>query len=480
MLPFAAALFLFQARASAPDVEESLRRFTSVYAAVEQEAADPIDPAHAIFEGAIPGMLRRLDPHSVFLDAAQFQQLKQLQQSTSKGFGSVVSVVPGRVIFLQTLPGTPSARAGLGPGDEILAINGIRLDQLEMEQLIGLLGEARRQQVRIDVRRPGNARLMQFILTPEDMQAPSVDRAFLVRPGIGFIRIASFDVETGKMVREAIAKLGGDKLKGLILDLRNNPGGVLPAALEVASLFLTPGQTILSVQGRAVVGKQEKATAQGLSYKFPLAVLVNGKSASASEIVAGALQDHDRATIVGEPSFGKGLVESVYSLSQDTGLALTTAFYFTPSGRSIQRPLNSGQLAQREGAGKVYRTDSGREVVGGGGIRPDRVVQPETPTRLRAALEGTASFTSFAVEYLRKAPKPAPDFQVSAALLQEFQAYLPQHNFYPPAHEWSADHDWIRSRLAEEIVTQALGVEQGDEIALARDPQVKEALRALP
>jgi carboxyl-terminal processing protease len=479
MLPFAAALLLLQASATTNDVEAALRRFASAYAAVEREAADPVEPAKAIYEGAIPGMLRRLDPHSVFLDATQFQQLKQLQQSTSKGFGSVVSVVPGRVIFLQTLPGTPSGRAGLGPGDEILAINGIRLDQLEMEQLIGLLGEARRDRVRLDVRRPGNARLLQFVLTPEEMQAPSVERAFMIRPGIGYIRVASFDVETGKQVREAIGKLGGANLKGLVLDLRNNPGGVLPAALEMASLFLSPGQTILSVQGRAVAGKQEKATAQGLAYKFPLAVLVNGKSASASEIVAGALQDHDRATIVGETSFGKGLVESVYSLSQDTGLALTTAFYFTPSGRSIQRPLESGQLVRREEPGKEYRTDAGRAVLGGGGIRPDRLVEPDGVTRLRAVLEASASFTSFAVEYTRKNPKPTADFQASGALLDEFQVYLSQRSIRPSVSEWSVEREWIRSRLSEEILTQAIGIAEGDEISVARDPQVKEALRAL-
>ena len=158
MFFLAASFLLFQAPASEPDVQSALRRFTKVYAAVEREAADPVDPDRAIYGGAITGMLRQLDPHSVFLDADQFHQLQQMQQSTSKGFGSVVSVVPGRVIFLQTLPGTPSGRAGLAPGDEILAINGIRLDQLEIEQLIDLLGASRRQQVRLEVRRPGNAR----------------------------------------------------------------------------------------------------------------------------------------------------------------------------------------------------------------------------------------------------------------------------------------------------------------------------------
>jgi carboxyl-terminal processing protease len=229
MLAFAAFLLLF-AEDSGASLERSLKNFIQVFAAVEANAADPINPSPAIFEGAIPGMLRRLDPFSVFFDPGQFEQLKQLEKSTRKGFGSVVSILPGRVIVLQTLPGTPSARSGMIPGDEILAVNGIALNRLDTDQLVQLLTESRNQQVRLEVRRPGNARLIPLLLTPEDVDAPSVERAFLIRPGIAYLRVGSFDVPTGKAIREAIERLGGAQLKGLVLDLRNNPGGVVGAA----------------------------------------------------------------------------------------------------------------------------------------------------------------------------------------------------------------------------------------------------------
>jgi carboxyl-terminal processing protease len=178
-------------------LEPELKKFADVFARVEANAAEPVDSRQAIFGGAIPGMLRRLDPHSVFLDPDQYEQLKQMEKSERKGFGSVVSVLPGRVIILQTVAGTPSAKAGLSPGDEILAINNIPLNRLEFDQLIQLLTEARQHQVKLDVRRPGNARMLQFVLTPELVDSPSVDRAFMLRPSVAYVRVASFDPQTG-------------------------------------------------------------------------------------------------------------------------------------------------------------------------------------------------------------------------------------------------------------------------------------------
>ncbi|MEO7650180.1 MAG: S41 family peptidase [Bryobacteraceae bacterium] len=340
-----AALCILLPAAFADDLETEVKRFVDVFAAIEREAADPVITDKAFYEGAIPGLLRRLDPHSVFFDPDQFEQLKKLQTSTQKGFGSVVSVLPGRVIVLQTLPGTPSAKSGIAPGDEIIAINGYVLDRLEMEQLVGLLGQSRQQPARLAVRRPGNARILDFVLTPEEMQSPSVERVFLLRPGIGYLRVASFDEKTGEQIKEGIEQLGGAKLKGLVLDLRNNPGGLLPAALYTASLFLKPGQKLLTVRGRKVEEQDQKVAPTATPYEFPVSVIINAKSASASEIVAGAIQDHDRGTIVGEPSFGKGLVQSVFPISESTGIALTTALYYTPSGRSIQKPLKSSEFA---------------------------------------------------------------------------------------------------------------------------------------
>jgi carboxyl-terminal processing protease len=461
------------------DLEPLVKRLTDAFALIEENAADPVNPEQVFFQGAIPGALRKLDPHSVFFDPQQFEQLKQLQTSTQKGFGSVVSVLPGRVIVLQTLPGTPSAKSGMAAGDEILAINGYRLDRLEIEQLIGLLTESRQRQARLDVRRPGNARIMQFVLTPEAMQSPSVERAFYVAAGIGYLRVASFDQNTGKEIREAIDKLGGAKLAGLVLDLRGNPGGLLPAALETASLFLPPGAVLLTVRGRAVAQHEEKVPAENKPYTFPVAVLINNRSASASEIVAGALQDHDRAHILGEPSFGKGLVESVYPLSQGAGIALTTALYYTPSGRSIQRPLDSTQFAisvkQQDDS---YQTAGGRKVTGGGGIIPDLIVRPAPLTRLRAVLDASGSFTNFATEYTQK-HRVEEGFEVTPALLDEFQLFLSQRNIRPRIAEWSSERGFIVNRLKAEIFNQSLGVEKGDEVEAERDPAIQRALEML-
>jgi carboxyl-terminal processing protease len=364
-----------------------------------------------------------------------------------------------------------------------MAINGYRLDRLEPDQLIQLLTQTRQQQARIDVRRPGNARILQFVLTPEEMQSPSVDRTFFLQPGVGYLRVASFDEKTGELVRAGIEKLGGRNLKGLVLDLRNNPGGLLNAAIDIASMFLKPGLRLVTVRGRAVAEKQEDVAAKAEPYSFPLSVIINGKSASASEVVAGALQDHDRAVIVGEPSFGKGLVESVYPLSEGTGLALTTALYYTPSGRSIQKPLDPSQFAlaktaARPNAQNEFHTDAGRKVTGGGGIVPDHIVTPAPMNRLRMALEGSASFPSFATHYLRS-HKISADFDVTPELLDEFKVYVSERRIQPGVAEWLAERDFVSNRLKTEIFNQAFGVEKGDEVEAQRDPQVRKALEVL-
>ncbi|HKW98005.1 MAG TPA: S41 family peptidase [Bryobacteraceae bacterium] len=483
MFPFLPAFLLFAGSAPADDLATQVKRVTDVYALVEQNAADPVSSEQVFYQGVIPGMLRRLDPHSVFFDPQQFEQLRQMETSTHKGFGSVVSVLPGRVIVLQTLPGTPSAKSGMSPGDEILAINGIRLDRLDMEQLIGLLQQSRQQPARLDVRRPGNMRLLNFTLTPEEMQEPSVQRAFIVKPGIGYLRVSSFDEKTGTQIQDAIEKLGGRNLKGLVLDLRDNPGGVLTSALETAALFLKPGSSILTVRGRAVPQKEEKVPADAKPYDFPMAVVINGKSASASEIVAGALQDHDRATIVGEPSFGKGLVQSVFPLADSTGLALTTALYYTPSGRSIQKPFDATQFALGATAAhpnerSEFRTDKGRLMRGGGGIIPDLVVYPPEVTRIRAVLDASGSFTSFATEYTQK-HKITESFEVTPALLDDFRVYLADHSIQPSVAEWSENRSFILNRLKTEIFNQSLGVAKGDEVEAQRDPQIQRAVAAI-
>jgi carboxyl-terminal processing protease len=478
-----ALLLCLASLASDDGLESSIKSITEAYAIVEDNAAEPVSAEQAFFQGAIPGMLHRLDPHSVFFDPGQFEQLKKLQTSTDKGFGSVVSVLPGRVIVLQTLPGTPSAKSGMAPGDEILAVNGYQLSRLEMEQIIALLTQSRQQQAQLVVRRPGNARFMNFVLAPEEMQTPSVERAFFLKPGIGYLRVSSFDEKTGRLIREAIEKLGGRNLNGLVLDLRKNPGGLVTSALETAALFLKPGARIVTVRGRNVAEKSEDVPAGATPYEFPMAVLVDERTASASEIVTGALQDHDRAIVIGEVSFGKGLVQSVYPLSEGTGLALTTALYYTPSGRSIQKPLDSSQFALAAATAhpngqSEFHTDAGRKVTGGGGILPDYVVEPPTVTRLRAALEASGSFTTFATGYVAE-HKIAEDFEVTPVLLDDFHAFLSQHAIQPGVNEWSAEREFIANRLKTEIFNLTLGVEKGDEVEAQRDSQILKALELL-
>src|ERR1019366_4281347 len=367
----------FLASAAQPvsgDDEQAMKRFIGALGILDENAADPVNLDQGFYQGAIPGMLRHLDPHSVFFDEGQFQQLQQMETSTRKGFGSVVSVLPGRVVVLQTLPNTPSAKAGMSPGDEIVAVNNYRLDRLEPEQIIELLTESKQKPAQLVVHRPGNARLVELTLIPEEMQSSSVERVFALRPGIGYIRVSAFEEKTPRQIHDGIEQLGGRELKGLVLDLRNNPGGLLTAALETASFFLKGGQVILSVKGRNVPESIEKVPEGNSPYTFPLAILVNDKTASASEIVSGALQDHDRAIVVGVPSFGKGLVQNVFPLSENNGLALTTALYYIPSGRSIQKAFHSndefalGATAAHPNERTDFHSDSGRPVAGGGGI----------------------------------------------------------------------------------------------------------------
>jgi carboxyl-terminal processing protease len=486
-LGLAAALLLCAvcARAAEPapySDASAMKRFIDALTIVGDNAADPVDLDNAFYQGAMPGMLRHLDPHSNFFDPGQFQQLQQMESSTRKGFGSVVSILPGRVVVLQTLPNTPSERAGMSPGDEILAVNNYRLDRLVPEQIIELLQESKQKPANLVVRRPGSVRLIELTLVPQEMQSSSVERAFLLKPGIAYLRVAAFEGNTGRQIHDAIEKLGGRELKGLVLDLRNNPGGLLTAALETASLFLKDGQEILSVKGRNVPESIERAPEGNTPYTFPIAIIVNEKTASASEIVSGSLQDHDRATIVGESTFGKGLVQNVFPLSEQTGLALTTALYYIPSGRSIQKPFRSddfalGATAAHPNERTDFHTDSGRPVPGGGGIVPDIVVTRQS-TALLNVMEASGSYVAFATEYTRT-HKIQDGWELPAEVLDQFQVWLAERLIQPSLHDWITNREAISIRLKTEIYNLSLGVEKGDEVDAQGDNQIQKALEAV-
>lgn len=474
--------------APANELEPEVRRFIEVYNALEKHLADPItDPEPAFYQGAIPGMVHTLDPHSAFLDSDQYASLKHMQTSTETGFGSVLNLVPGRVVVLQTLEGSPSARAGLAPGDEIVAVNNLALTEMDINQLAAVLSQSRRAKADLLVRRAGVARLIPITLVPAELADPSVQRKFLLKPGIAYIKVANFDVHTAEELAQGIEELGGRQLQGLVLDLRDNPGGVVEAAVRIASFFLKPEQRILWIQGRE--GPQEEVRVpEGFEpYEFPLAVLINSRTASAAELVSGALQDHDRAVIIGEPSFGKGLVQSVFEMSEGTALAITTAQYLTPSGRSIQRSLGDCRVYQLvhcedEGrkAPKEFKTDSGRIVSEKGGIHPDQLVYPRGVTsRLEAVMEASNSFLDFAQRYVRGHPDISADFQVGPRLLDEFQLFLSERRIQPGLSEWTSTREYVRQRLLQEIFNLTLGVAKGDEVEARRDPPIQVALQSI-
>jgi carboxyl-terminal processing protease len=321
------------------------------------------------------------------------------------------------------------------------------------------------------------------------MKSTSVERAFELRPGFGYVRVTGFEEKTAPEIQAAIEKLGGRNLKGLVIDLRENPGGLVESALETASFFLKAGQPILSVKGRNVAETIQRVPDGNNPYTFPVSIIVNAKTASASEIVAGTLQDHDRATIVGQPSFGKGLVQSVYPLTEKTGLALTTALYYIPSGRSIQKAFSSqrafgaegfalGATATHPNERTDFKTDSGRPVPGGGGIVPDISAEAPLISEFQNVLEGSGAFTSFATEYIRD-HKITTDWEVPPQALDQFQAWLAERQIQPSVHEWISSREFIETRLKTEVYNLALGVEKGDQVQAGYDPYIQKALEAV-
>jgi carboxyl-terminal processing protease len=456
------------------ELEREAKRFVEVFGLLDRRFAEAFDPAAAIYGGALPAMLRTLDPHSAFLDPQQFESLREMQRSTEKGFGSVVNLLPGRVIVLQTLPDSPSARAGVAPGDEILVLNGQPLAQLPVEQLIPVLASARQGSAKLMVRRPNFPNLLEMTLIPAEMADPSVSRRFVLEPGIAYAKILNFETETAAELQLTLEAMGGERLNGLVLDLRGNPGGVIEAAVQVAAFFLDAGDRILWVRGRSGP-KEELLVPPGFEpYKVPLRILIDNRTASAAELVAGALQDHGRARVLGQRSFGKGLVQSVFELSDGTALALTTAFYQTPRERAIQRWLGTCGEFQLARCPQDVDEDELR-----GGVVPDRVTQPRQLSELEQVLLASNSFLEFARDFVRENPGIGPSFEPDNPTLDDFQFYLSQRRIRPSISEWSASLEFIRHTLKQEVLNLAVGVAAGDEVEIRRDPAVVAAVEEL-
>lgn len=450
---------------STAELEKGLRKFAQVYSIVEENFAEPPDAEKLIYRGAIPGMLRALDPYSVFFDPDQFHQLRQQQEARVEGFGTIVSVLPGRVVVLEAFVGGPAARSGIQPGDEIVEVNGHRIDRLEIQELVELLSETKKAVAQIRLMRLGAASLMTVTVTPAAIAQPSVSRVFFLRPDIGYVKLNSFEDTSAEELRQALEKLRAGGMRALVLDLRDNHGGLLDAAVAIAGFFLKPETVVLSARGRAAKERQFKVEATARPSDLPLAVLVNRSTASASEILAGALQDHHRAVVLGEQTFGKGVVQGIYPLRNETGLALATAQYFTPSGRSIQRPYPGLRFA--------------RAASGPGGITPDRVVAAAGVTDWQAYVESRNLFLDFARLYVAEHRDIGEKFEPDKEVLERFKAYLRRQNVPFNEGVWSTNIPFIRNRLKADIFNLALGVAKGDEAAAATDPQIQAAVQAL-
>ncbi|HYV72657.1 MAG TPA: S41 family peptidase [Candidatus Binatia bacterium] len=476
------------------DLRDSVRSFTQIYEVVQQNYAEPVNPDKAIYNGAIPGMLRVLDPHSNFFDPKSYSALREEQRGKYYGVGMQVGPRNNKVIVIAPFTGAPAYRAGIRPGDVIIAVDGKATDNMSTSDVAELLKGPKGTTVKITVLREGTEKPIDFSVVRDEIPRYSVDVHFMIRPGIGYIHVSGFQETTEHEVSQALEQLQAQgEMKGLILDLRQNPGGLLSEGVGVADKFLKKGQVIVSHHGRSSPEKVYRAAHGNGGKEYPLVVLVNRGTASAAEIVAGAIQDHDRGLIVGETTFGKGLVQTVYPLSENTGLALTTAKYYTPSGRLIQREYTGVSLYDyyynnrddhSDGtpptpSREVKMTDSGRTVYGGGGINPDIVIPSLKGNKFQDTLLQKYAFFNFSKHYVIN-HKVAQSFQVDDAVIQEFRKFLDSQQIQFTEADLAENNEWVRSNIKAELFVNEFGQQEGLKVHTETDPVVQKALDLLP
>src|SRR6202521_532698 len=468
------------------DVSQSLQQFTQVYDIVEQNYAEPVNPDKAIYNGAIPGMLHVLDPHSNFFDPKAYSLLREDQRGKYYGVGMTVGPRNNKVIVIAPFVGTPAYRAGIRPGDIIAAVDGKPTDNMSTGDVADLLKGPKGTTVHITFRREGADKPLEFAVVRDEIPRYSVDLHFLIKPGIGYMHVSGFNETTEHEVADALDQMGD--LKGVIVDLQQNPGGLLNEGVGVADKFLRKGQLIVSHHGRSSPEKRYTAAHGNGGKEYPLVVLVNRGTASAAEIVAGAIQDHDRGLIAGEVTFGKGLVQTVYPLAENTGLALTTAKYYTPSGRLIQRDYSNLSLynyyyarenEENNANHEVKLTDGGRTVYGGGGITPDVKLAPYKPNKFQDSLLQHYALFNFAKHYAI-IHKVTQNFEVDDAVMLDFRKFLDSEKIAYTEAEMIESNEWLRSNIKSELFVDTFGQEEGLKVRAETDPDVIKALDLMP
>ena len=472
-------------------LRDSMKSFTDVYSLVEQNYADKLSTDQvdkSIYDGAIPGMLHVLDPHSNFYDPKAYAQMREDQHGKYYGVGMQIQPEGTKIVVLSPFEGTPSYKAGIRPGDVIISVDGKIIENMDTAAVASLLKGPRGTHVSVTMGREGAPKPLVFDLVRDEIPRYSVDISFMIKPGVGYIHITNEMETTSREVQEALDRFGPN-LQGLLIDLRSNPGGLLNEAVNVCDKFLQKGQIVVSQRGRAFPDQVYRAPS-GSDAKYPIVILVNGNTASAAEIISGALQDHDRALIVGETTFGKGLVQTVFPISENSGLALTTFHYYTPSGRLIQRSYNGVSMYDyffvrndakpADNSNKeVKLTDAGRTVYGGGGITPDEKLPDVKDNAFQIALLQHYAFFDFTKHYLA-GHTVSRDLVVDDALLQQFKAFLKTQKVETTDADFAANVDWVKSNIKAELFTSQFGQATGLQVRAESDPQIQKALTFMP
>jgi carboxyl-terminal processing protease len=485
-----------RARASSnseSQLQDSVKSFTRVLSVVQRNYADPVDTDKVIYDGAIPGMLHVLDPHSNFFDPKQYALFKEEQQGKYYGVGMTISQRENQTVVLAPFVGSPAYKAGIRPGDIVMKVEGKSCDGLTGTEVAEMLKGPKGTVVHISLGREGWDKPIEVTVTRDEIYRPAVEFYTMLKPGIGYVRLISFSETTDSDVAEALKQLDYPKLDGLVFDLRNNGGGLLNQAVGLADMFLDKNEIVVSHRGRSSPERRYYAVRGNQGIGVPVVVLINGQSASASEIVAGAIQDHDRGLVVGENSFGKGLVQTQLPLSEDTALLLTTARYYTPSGRLIQRDYKNVSLydyhynPQRPKQPEVKLTDSGRQVFGQGGITPDDFVAAPKQDEFQLSLyrrgvfyatpQGVGDFTRF---YLSAKPEITKEFVVNDEVVNEFRKYLDRQHIKYTEPQIQENLTRLKLQIKREVFTSAFGLNEGFKVALQDDPQLEKAIELIP
>ncbi len=483
------------------DTRESLRLYTELVDVAQQRYGGEVSYRDLVF-ASIQGMIRTLDPHTSFLPPQAYSGMRERQQSSFYGLGIVVSMRNDQLTVITPIEGTPAAQVGLRAGDVISGIEGESTDKMTLDEAVDKLKGPKGTKVHITVARRGLDEPLELTVTRAEIPQNTVRQAYMLEPGTGYLQISDFNRATGREVAEALDKLRGEGMQRLVLDLRNNGGGLLDQAILVSDQFLPEGAKIVETKGRTRDSFQTyRATDRYPELGMPVVVLVNRGTASAAEILAGAIQDHDVGIVVGTPTWGKGLVQTLYNLSYGAGLALTTAKYYTPSGRLIQRdytsffdylnydpdtgattePGEDGKPLVETPHGTVYYTDVGRKVYGGGGITPDVYADLPDLSDFSQYLLAHNAFFDYAVDFENRHPVTDRDWQPPADLLDRFDGWLVDQDVadrkrIDEGFADAATRDFARLQIQAEIYNAAFGQEARHRVISHGDHQIAIAL----